>query len=159
MYLELAGRYVSYEYQKIDEETANRILECGLTSRELNEMDFEDGGGWGVVSCYWEVDGEEMSFEFDNKADRILIDAHDGCAIIKEEAGKISYQGRKIKSPYKAELLTFPHYSAELSDYSLRYATPMYDGEELEYDEMNAKEQSLILITPDGDCHTIGSDE
>lgn len=159
MDLELAGYFVSYEYQKIDKKTAKRILKHGLSDSELNEMNFEDGGGCGVVECHWEVDGEEMSFEFDDDADRTLIEVHDGCAIIREETGKIYYQTRTIQLPFKAELLTFPHYSAEFSDYSLWYATPMYDGEELYYDSQDVKESSLILITPDGDCHRIGSDE
>lgn len=155
MDFEILGRYVSYEYQKIDDKLVNRILEHGLSYDELDDINFEDGGDCGVIWATWEVDGVAMSFEFGSSADITPKYIYDGCVIIREEAGRICYQTPKIQLPYKAELLTFPKYSAEFSDYSFCYATPMYDGEELEYDDQDTKASSLILISPDGECHSV----
>jgi hypothetical protein len=152
---EILGRYVSYEYQKIDEQMVNRILECGLSYEELDEIYFEDGDDCGVIWATWEVDGVTMTFEFDSSTDTTPKYIYDGSVLIREEAGRICYQTPEIQLPFKAELLTFPQYSAEFSDYSFCYAKPMYDGEELEYDDQDTKASSLILISPDRECYSV----
>jgi hypothetical protein len=155
----IEGRYVYFECQKLDEEDAKRILESGLSEDEINEIPFQDGGDWGVIECTWEVDGATDSFELDSPSEVIKTDTTEGWILIKEECGDVTYAPLQIKAPYNANLLKFSRYSEVFNGYSIDYATPMYGAQEFEEEWREVDVCSLTLISPDGTCHSVVSDE